>query len=575
MKFLVLLAGGLGCIAAERVAMEKGVLVSDKYTNWVGQEVADADKSSETMTVYFMMKHNPADVETLKQTLYDVSDPRSEKYGQHLSLKDLKELTPISADAQDAVATFLSDAGVTEFKTNHNADIVSATVTLEQAETLFDTEILNFQHTDVNAELYRASKPYSLPEEVADVVSFVGDLVRVPSMQGAKIVPPSKLRGDKGANSDWPNSCTGLGAACKNGVNPAVLEQRYNITDSYGDREVAAQNSFAVAEFQGQYYDNKDITKFNDGCSTNVTVDNVVGKDIQEGGVEAMLDVEYIGALSPEIPLTFYYQAEYSLLKWAEGLSNDESAPYVHSVSYGNDEIQQTGAEYIFSCATQFMKLGTRGLSILFASGDQGVCGRSGCGLIRHTFHPDFPAACPYITAVGGTDFNERGVIGDEKAWTDGGGGFSNYFDIPSFQTDVVAAYKSDASANLPPQHMWNNTGRGYPDVSALGGEGNPYCVQVDGSTSGVAGTSASCPVTASIFARLNGIRLAAGKAPLGWLNPFIYQNADAFNDVSEGKNSGGGIGGYGFQAIKGWDPATGVGTPNFGLLAEAVEALP
>jgi tripeptidyl-peptidase-1 len=176
---------------------------------------------------------------------------------------------------------------------------------------------------------------------------------------------------------------------------------------------------------------------------------------------------------------------------------------------------------------------------------------------------------------VGGTDFSTKSTVGDEKAWTDGGGGFSDHFDIPDWQADLVAAYKADPEASLPPQHMWNNTGRGYPDVAALGGEVNPYCVVVDGITQGVAGTSASSPVTASIFARLNGIRLAAGKPPLGFLNPFIYKNAQAFNDVTEGKNSGGGIGAYGFKAIKGWDPATGMGTPNYGLLAEAVAALP
>ncbi len=38
------------------------------------------------------------------------------------------------------------------------------------------------------------------------------------------------------------------------------------------------------------------------------------------------------------------------------------------------------------------------------------------------------------------------------------------------------------------------------------------------------AGTSAASPTAAAIFARLNGVRLAAGKPPLGFLNPFIYQ---------------------------------------------------
>ena len=80
----------------------------------------------------------------------------------------------------------------------------------------------------------------------------------------------------------------------------------------------------------------------------------------------------------------------------------------------------------MLSCNTAFMKAGSMGLSILFASGDQGVCGREGCGFLKHKFHPDFPAASPYITAVGGTDFETKGVIGAETAWTAGGGGFSD-----------------------------------------------------------------------------------------------------------------------------------------------------
>merc|ERR1711966_470492 len=74
-------------------------------------------------------------------------------------------------------------------------------------------------------------------------------------------------------------------------------------------------------------------------------------------------------------------------------------------------------------------------------------------------------------------------------------------------------------------------------------------------------------------FALLNNERLAAGKPPLGFLNPFIYQNAAAFNDVTSGKNNAGL--GAGFTAIKGWDAATGMGTPDYTKLLAAVQALP
>lgn len=49
-----------------------------------------------------------------------------------------------------------------------------------------------------------------------------------------------------------------------------------------------------------------------------------------------------------------------------------------------------------------FAGLGMRGISILFASGDAGVGGDSGCGP-QNQFVPSFPAASPYVTAVGGT----------------------------------------------------------------------------------------------------------------------------------------------------------------------------
>merc|ERR1711979_186155 len=100
------------------------------------------------------------------------------------------------------------------------------------------------------------------------------------------------------------------------------------------------------------------------------------------------------------------------------GITNLENSPLVHSVSYGNDEVQQSSTQYMEQCNIAFMKAGVKGLSILFASGDQGVCGREGCGIFKFRFKPDFPAASPYITAVGGTDFLGDD-IGDEQSWQD------------------------------------------------------------------------------------------------------------------------------------------------------------
>lgn len=286
--------------------------------------------------------------------------------------------------------------------------------------------------------------------------------------------------------------------------------------------------------------------------------------------MEALLDIEYIEAVANPIPLTVIYSSTFSLLDWVDQVLEMDEPPLVHSVSYGNDEVQQTSTAYMEECNTQFMAAGAMGLSILFASGDQGVWGRSGVG---KTFHPDFPAASPYITAVGGTDFATKSTIGEESAWSCGGGGFSDTFAMPDWQADAVSSYLTKAAAQgvLPDASLFNSSGRAYPDVAALGGQVNPYCVAYSGgSFGGVSGTSASCPVVAGIFAQLNNDRLAAGMSSLGWLNPFIYSNPSCFNDVSDGSTNNCYRNSEGFAAIAGWDAATGFGSPNYQCLQKA-----
>merc|ERR1712151_1322284 len=78
---------------------------------------------------------------------------------------------------------------------------------------------------------------------------------------------------------------------------------------------------------------------------------------------------------------------------------------------------------------------------------------------------------------------------------------------------------------DLPPAGSFPPTGRATPDVSALG-EG--FQVIAGGEVQSVGGTSASTPTLASIVGLLNEARIKAGKPAMGYLNPFLYQNADA-----------------------------------------------
>ena len=152
-----------------------------------------------------------------------------------------------------------------------------------------------------------------------------------------------------------------------------------------------------------------------------------------------------------------------------------------------------------------------------------------------------------------------------ETAASYSSGGFSNIFARPSYQSSVVSSYLTKLGSTN--SGKFNTSGRAFPDVSA---QGENVEIVVSGSFGTVAGTSCSSPIFASVIALLNDQLAAAGKSPLGFLNPFLYSTgASALNDVTTGSNPG--CNTNGFPAAAGWDPVTGLGTPNFAKLLTAV----
>lgn len=169
-------AGVYECDSANRVIMEPSIKFSKSYQNWKSHTVSADAK----MTVFFMMKHNQRDVQALEQKLLAVSDPRSAEYGQHLSTDELAQMLPISDAALDSVMSLLDTHEVTDFAVNKYRDMVEATITVDQANAMFRTEVQLFAHASKPVKLLRATRPYSLPKHVAEHVAFVGDLVRLP-----------------------------------------------------------------------------------------------------------------------------------------------------------------------------------------------------------------------------------------------------------------------------------------------------------------------------------------------------------------------------------------------------------
>jgi tripeptidyl-peptidase-1 len=248
--------------------------------------------------------------------------------------------------------------------------------------------------------------------------------------------------------------------------------------------------------------------------------------------------------------------------------------------------------QYVDRVNTEFMKIGLRGVSLFVASGDSGANGRSDPVCSDKKLHASFPGASPYVTSVGATqlvnpEFNIKNppkactsqgsgyacasggtevAVSTQDAGFTSGGGFSTYATMPKYQQEAVNAYLKEEAGSLPPSSYFNSTHRAYPDVAAMG---NNFLIYQSG-WSLVGGTSASTPTVAGIAAYLNDLSYKKKGKPLGFLNPLFYQMykemPEAYTDVTVGDNKCTESGCFpsckGYNAAKGWDPVTGLGTP-------------
>jgi subtilase family serine protease len=218
-----------------------------------------------------------------------------------------------------------------------------------------------------------------------------------------------------------------------------------------------------------------------------------------------------------------------------------------------------------------------RHVTVVAASGDNGAAGEPCSAPPALSFTPvrevSLPAADPLVLAAGGTSLTASHTTGaylGETAWNNGatgttdlarasGGGFSHLFPRPSYQDGMPGI----------------GAARGVPDVAADASAHTAMAlVTSEGGQSDIGpngGTSASAPFWAGIIALANQY---AGH-DLGFVNPALYAIARgrsyhaAFHDITKGSNTVDfppqTLRGY--TAAPGWDPVTGLGSPDARVL--------
>jgi subtilase family serine protease len=284
---------------------------------------------------------------------------------------------------------------------------------------------------------------------------------------------------------------------------------------------------------------------------------------ISDANPETSLDLQTASAVAP--------QAQFRLVQATPGgggildgfsraLTDPDGIPDVISLSYGGCALAENTAAPAFTSAIDAVlaMAALAGVSSFAAAGDAGstVCGTRPGGTTL-----SYPAVSPFVTAVGGTrlTLGKGNVRVSETVWNDsaygvkaaGGGALSRREPRPPYQDGFV------------PQNR-----RALPDVSALADIIPGWPDVLDGTLQAVGGTSGSTPFVAAATALVDGSQRAAGRPRIGPANGWFYNAAShpgAFFDITTGSNDLDGVGCC--QATVGYDLASGLGVPNWGVL--------
>ncbi|KAJ5375948.1 hypothetical protein N7509_012834 [Penicillium cosmopolitanum] len=508
-----------------------------------------------------------------ENALLDMSTPGHRDYGKHFQSHDeMKRMLQPSDDSLHSVQNWLESAGVKDVQ--RDADWLTVHTTVEKANDLLHANFQYYVNRHKHVERLRTLE-YSLPKAVVPHVNVVSPTTRFGQLKPNRATIHSKA---KAADEAFRQAALSPSASCDTAITPECLKSIYNVGDYKPQNDNG--NKVAFASYLEQYARYEDLALFEKNLAPYANGDNFTVIEFHGGGndqnsqtdsSEANLDLQTIVGLSSPVPVTEFStggrgslvpdldqpdinnnnnEPYLDFLQNVVKMSNDE-LPQVISTSYGEDE-QSVPEKYARSVCNLYAQLGSRGVSIIFSSGDSG-----------------FPAACPWVTSVGATTHTSP-----EKAVYFSSGGFSDLWERPKYQEDAVDSYLQNLGNQW--SGLFNAKGRAFPDVSA---QGQNYAIYEKGQLTRVDGTSASAPAFAGIIALLNDARIQAGQSTMGFLNPWLYSDASSvLNDITNGGSTGcDGNGRFGgpqnggptvpyasWNATKGWDPVTGLGTPNF-----------
>jgi len=496
--------------------------------------VAHSPATQTMRLVLALPLRNEANLDSFLEDLYN---PASPSYRQYLTVEEFTAKYGPTEDDYNTVIQFARDSGFTVVGTSRNRlniDVVGSVQTIEKA---FHIVMGIYQHPTENRTFFGPDR------EPTTNLPF--PLWRISGLDNYSIPRPALVRRDESHGPPQKLATTGScpGASfCGSDMRAAY----------YGGTKLTGKGqSVGLLEYLGT--DLADLaTYYTNAHQTNnvpITLKSVDGTSTQclasQGcdDTEQTLDMTQALGMAPGLAsLVMYIGSDDAAL--FNGMATANPLNYNLSCSwYWRPADQSVDDPY-------FKEFAAQGQTLFDAAGD------SRSWQIGGSIWPSDDA---WVVSVGGTDLTTTGPGGawrSETVWFDSGGGISpNNIPIPSWQKTTANECAS-----------CSKTMRNGPDVAANSNFTFYVCADQTTCTSNVyGGTSFAAPMWAGWLALANQAQAAAGKKPLGFVNPQLYSLGLSANytkdlhDITVGSN--------GYSATTGYDLATGWGSPKAGGL--------
>jgi subtilase family serine protease len=535
----------------------------------------------------------PDDPASLSTAAAEVSTPGSPSYHHYLERGQFAEKFGADAKRVHDVVSVLEGLGLSPGRIPSDNLSIPISATAGTTEAAFHVTIDNYElpsHHDAYANKQAPSLPTSIAGYVQGVIGLDDLYPMAPGVTPGVEASPRAVSVHPGSAAALRPSLS-VPTPCSQAVNTkvatgATLANAYGFTSFYGQGDEGAGTTVGLFELSD--YSGSDIQTYQACYGTSTTVTEEYGNHswwvgppgFDDGTIEAESDIEDVISLAPQAKVIVYVTSNDS--GDSESLYQliaDDDTTNVVSTSWGGCE-PDTGSGTAQFENTIFEQMALQGQTVLAAAGD---FGSTDCYPSSTILRVNDPAAQPYVTGVGGTqwgaNWNNAPPNYAETTWNDGkgfygggGGGISEFWRMPTWQS---APGVPSSTPNASSSGVWCNAPKGYcrevPDVSALAG--NP-CYAIYGTVGGfgtngfakgwgaVCGTSLAAPLWASLVALVD-TTTQSQYGRLGFANPLFYQNPQLFNDITTGNNNIEGGTDLHYIATPGYDMATGLGTPN------------